>query len=60
MTNSKAKKKRMHIKRTKGKDVEKNRQSSPFSTHERVTKTKKENIEQNFTKHRKHNHVEDD
>lgn len=59
MTNSKAKKKRMHVKRTKGKDVEKNRQISSFSTHERVTKTKKESIEQNFTKHKKHNHIED-
>ncbi|MEQ6353229.1 hypothetical protein ABNX05_01205 [Lysinibacillus sp. M3] len=59
MTNSKAKKKRMHVKRTKGKDVEKNRQTSSFSTHERVTKTKKESIEQNLTKHKKHNHIED-
>lgn len=59
MTNSKAKKKRMHVKRTKGKDVEKNRQISPFSTHERVTKTKKESIERNFTKHKKHNHIEE-
>lgn len=60
MTQSKAKKKRLYIKRTEGKDVEKNRQFSPFSTHERVTKTKKECLEQNFTKHRKHNHTEDD
>ncbi|MGE7946342.1 hypothetical protein [Lysinibacillus sp. NPDC093688] len=59
MTHSKAKKKRMHVKRTKGKDVEKNRQSSPFSTHERVTKTKKESIEHIITKHKKHNHTED-
>jgi hypothetical protein len=59
MTHSKAKKKRMHVKRTKGKDVEKYRQFSPFSTHERVTKTKKESIEQNFTKHKKHNHSDD-
>ncbi|KOS63729.1 hypothetical protein FJQ98_13750 [Lysinibacillus agricola] len=59
MTQSKAKKKRMHVKRTKGKDVEKNRQVSPFSTHERVTKTKKESIEQKFTKYKKHNHSED-
>ncbi|TQR36109.1 hypothetical protein C7Y47_07500 [Lysinibacillus sphaericus] len=60
MTQSKAKKKRSYIKRTEGKDVEKNRQFSPFSTYERVTKTKKESLEQNFTKHRKHNHTEDD
>ncbi|MEX3743830.1 MULTISPECIES: hypothetical protein [Lysinibacillus] len=59
MTQSKAKKKRMHVKRTKGKDVEKNRQFSPFSTHERLTKTKKESIDQNYTKHRKPNHSED-
>lgn len=60
MTQSKAKKKRLYVKRTEGKDVEKNRQFSPFSTHERVTKTKKESLEQNFTKHKKHNHTEDD
>ncbi|MFJ8461606.1 hypothetical protein ACIQ57_21135 [Lysinibacillus xylanilyticus] len=59
MTQSKAKKKRMHVKRTKGNDVEKNRQFSPFSTHERLTKTKKESIDQNYTKHRKPNHSED-
>lgn len=59
MSHSNAKKKRMHVKRTKGKDVEKNRQTPPFSTHERVTKTKKESIEHNFTKYKKHNHMED-
>ncbi|MFJ7730791.1 hypothetical protein ACIQXF_02735 [Lysinibacillus sp. NPDC097231] len=53
MSQSRARKKRMHIKRTKGKDVEQNRQSSPFSTHERVTKTKRETIERNFTKYKK-------
>lgn len=58
MTQSNAKKKRLYLKRTSGKDVEKERQSSPFSTHERVTKTKKERIEQNFTKYKKHNHLE--
>lgn len=59
MTQSNAKKKRLHLKRMSGKDVEKERQSSPFSTHERVTKTKKESMEQNFTKYKKHNHYED-
>ncbi len=59
MTQSGAKKKRMHIKRTKGKDVEKNRQSSPFSTHERVTKTKRESIDRNFTKYKKQQHVDE-
>ncbi|MFJ7737456.1 hypothetical protein ACIQ2D_14175 [Lysinibacillus sp. NPDC097287] len=59
MTQSNAKKKRLHLKRTRGMDVEKERQSSPFSTHERVTKTKKESIEQNFTKYKKHNHFDD-
>lgn len=53
MSQSKAKKKRMHLKRTKGKNVEINRQSSPFSTHERVTKTKQETLERNFTKYKK-------
>jgi len=53
MAQSKAKKKRTHIKRTVGKDVEKNRQSSSFSTHERTTKTKNEKMEHDFTKHKK-------
>lgn len=53
MSQSKAKKKRMHIKRTVGKDVEKNRQSSSFSTHERLTKTKNEKLEHDYTKYKK-------
>ncbi|MFF5816215.1 hypothetical protein ACM1TL_07030 [Lysinibacillus capsici] len=53
MSQSKAKKKRMHIKRTVGKDVEKNRQSISFSTHERLTKTKNEKLEHNYTKYKK-------
>lgn len=59
MTQSGAKKKRMHVKRTKGKDVEKDRQSSPFSTHERVTKTKRASINRNFTKYKKQQHVDE-
>ncbi|QDQ02876.1 hypothetical protein FOH38_21865 [Lysinibacillus fusiformis] len=59
MTQSDAKKKRMHVKRTKGKDVEKDRQSSPFSTHERVTKTRRESIDRNFTKYKKQQHVDE-
>lgn len=59
MTQSNAKKKRLHLKRTNEKDVEKKRQFSPFSTHERLTKTKKESIERNFTKYKKHNHSDD-
>lgn len=59
MAQSKAKKKRLHLKRTQGKDVEKKRQTSPFSTHERVTKTKRATLEQNRTKHRKQPHVDD-
>ncbi|WP_196426626.1 hypothetical protein [Lysinibacillus cavernae] len=53
MSQSDAKKKRMHVKRTIGKDVEKNRQSSSFSTHERMTKTKNEQLEHHFSKHKK-------
>jgi len=53
MAQSRAKKKRMHIKRTVGKDVEKNRQSNSFSTHERTTKTKTEKLMHDFTKHKK-------
>ncbi len=53
MAQSRAKKKRMHIKRTAGKDVGKNRQSNSFSTHERTTKTKTEKLMHDFTKHKK-------
>lgn len=53
MSQSKAKKQRMHVKRTVGKDVEKNRQSISFSTHERVTKTKNEKLEHDYTKYKK-------
>ena len=53
LSQSNAKKKRMHIKRTVGKDVEKNRQSSSFSTHERLTKTKNEKLEHDYTKYKK-------
>lgn len=53
MSQSKAKKKRMHIQRTVGKDVEKNRQSISFSTHERLTKTKNEKLEHDYTKYKK-------
>jgi len=53
MSQSKAKKKRMHIKRTVVKDVEKNRQSISFSTHERLTKTKNEKLEHDYTKYKK-------
>jgi len=53
VSQSNAKKKRMHIKRTVGKDVEKNRQSISFSTHERLTKTKNEKLEHDYTKYKK-------
>ncbi|MGY4795962.1 hypothetical protein MHB40_12900 [Lysinibacillus sp. FSL K6-0057] len=53
VSQSNAKKKRMHIKRTVGKDVEKNRQSIAFSTHERLTKTKNEKLEHDYTKYKK-------
>lgn len=49
----------MHLKRTQGKDVEKKRQTAPFSTHERVTKTKHATLEHNRTKHRKQPHGDD-
>lgn len=58
MTKSNAKKKRLHLKRTNGKDVEKERQSPPFSTHVRLTKTKKESLERFMSKYEKHNHFD--
>lgn len=54
MSESKAKKKRKHLLKTHGKDVELRRTKIDFSTHERMTKTKTETTEKLFKKHKKH------
>lgn len=56
MAQSKAKKKRKYLLRNDGKDVERERGKVTFSTHERITKTKKENLEKQMNKHKKHFH----
>lgn len=54
VSESKAKKKRKHLLRTGGKDVELRRTTVSFSTHERMTKTKSESTEKYLKKHKKH------
>lgn len=51
MTHSKAKKKRLAKLRAEGKDVTLQRGEVPFSTHERVTKSKQETMDQMFKKY---------
>lgn len=53
MANSKAKKNRLAKLRIEGKDVTLQRGEVPFSTHERVTKTKQETIDKMFKKYKK-------
>ena len=54
MSNSEARKKRIKLLRQQGKDVTEKRNTPPFSTHVRMTKTKKDTIEKEYTKHKKH------
>lgn len=54
MSLSKAQKKRRKLMRTEGKDVTQFRGTTSFSTHERVTKSKTEKMEQQREKHKKH------
>ncbi len=54
MAKSNAKKKRLHQLRTTGKDVSSMRNEVDFSTHVRVTKTKKEKLLHYNNKHKKH------
>lgn len=53
MSISNAKKKRLAKQRTEGKDVTIKRGTSPFSTHERMTKTKQETIDRQYNKYRR-------
>ena len=54
MSNSEARKKRIKLLRQHGKDVTEKRNSAPFSTHVRMTKTKKDTIAKEYKKHKKH------
>lgn len=54
MAKSIAKRKRAHQLRNTGKDVTKLRNDVDFSTHVRLTKTKKEKLQKLQNKHKKH------
>lgn len=54
MANSKAKKKRLKQLRELGKDVTMQRSQVDFSTHERMTKTKREVLNKQYKKHKRH------
>ena len=54
MSNSEARKKRMKLFRQQRKDVTEQRNTSPFSTHVRMTKTKKDTLEKEYEKYKKH------
>ena len=54
MSNSEARKKRIKLLRQQGKGVTEKRNTPPFSTHVRITKTKKDTIEKEYQKHKKH------
>lgn len=54
MAKSAAKRKRSHLLRNTGKDVTKLRNDIDFSTHVRMTKTKKEKLQRNENKYKKH------
>ena len=54
MAKSAAKRKRSHLLRNTGKDVTKLRNDIDFSTHVRMTKTKKEKLQRSENKYKKH------
>ena len=54
MAKSAAKRKRTHLLRNTGKDVTKLRNEIDFSTHVRMTKTKKDKLQHNENKYKKH------
>jgi len=54
MSNSEARKKRMKLFRQQRKDVTEQRNTAPFSTHIRMTKTKKDTLEKEYEKYKKH------
>ena len=54
MSNSEAKKKRIKLLRQQGKDVTEKRSTIEFSTHIRMTKTRKDTVDKAYKKHKKH------
>ncbi|SFQ03045.1 hypothetical protein SAMN05421670_0689 [Psychrobacillus psychrotolerans] len=54
MAKSTARRKRDHLIRNLGKDVSLARNEVNFSTHVRMTKSKKEKLQQQYTKYKKH------
>ena len=54
MSNSEARKKRIKLLNQQGKDVTEKRNAAPFSTHVRMTKTKKDTLEKEYEKYKKH------
>lgn len=54
MAKSEAQKKRLTLLRQFGKDVAEKRGTSEFSTHVRMTKTKKETVDKEYRKYKKH------
>lgn len=54
MAKSAAKRKREHLLRNLGKDVTIARNEVDFSTHVRMTKSKKGKLQQQYTKYKKH------
>ncbi|MFJ7826506.1 hypothetical protein [Psychrobacillus sp. NPDC096623] len=54
MAKSAAKRRREHLLRNLGKDVTIARNEVNFSTHVRMTKSKKEKLQQNYNKYKKH------
>lgn len=61
MSNSKARRKRDHVLRNTGRDVTMLRSTLPdFSMLERTTKTKKDTLAKNLTKHKKRSPLERD
>jgi len=54
MAKSTAKRKREHQMRNLGKDATLGRNEIDFSTHVRITKTKKAKLQQQYTKYKKH------
>ncbi|MDN4492581.1 hypothetical protein [Ureibacillus aquaedulcis] len=54
MANSQAKKKRLKQLREQGKDVTTQRSQLDFSTHVRMTKTKRESLDKRYKKHKRH------
>lgn len=54
MSKSEAQKKRLKLLRQFGKDVSEKRSMTGFSTHVRMTKSKKESVDKEFKKYKKH------